>query len=221
MAGERHLYNWFYDNIHCHYYDMVTRWCYLPMGGEARVRQTLVDAIGLREGDRVLEMCCGTGGTTAYIAAKTGVRSVIKAIDLSAGQIEIARKKRSSLNIEFGVMDAAHTCFRDGDFDKVVIPHALHEMPRAERLEVLSEARRLLVEGGSLAVFEMDRPRNFLDRVFLGFWWFYWLPFNPETPTRRDMLSHGVAKEVEEAGFRNVDKTVFFGGALQVVVGRK
>ena len=51
--------------------------------------------------------------------------------------------------------------------------------------------------------------------------WFYWLPFNPETPTRRDMLKHGLAEEVRMAGFTDVVRTTLFGGALQVVIGRK
>ena len=52
-------------------------------------------------------------------------------------------------------------------------------------------------------------------------WFFYWLPLNFETPTRRDMLRRGVANEVREAGFRTVSKTSVARGVLQTVVGRK
>jgi demethylmenaquinone methyltransferase/2-methoxy-6-polyprenyl-1,4-benzoquinol methylase len=221
VIGKRHLYRWFYNNIHCHYYDLVTGWCFLPLGGEARVRQTLVDMIDLKEGDRVLDLCCGTGSTTSYLAAKIGKDSKVEAIDLSEGQIAIAKRKTHPLNIEFAVMDASQTSFEDGVFDKVVIPHALHEMPRPVRSEVLREARRVLADGGSLAVLEMDTPRSLFRHILLGIWWFYWLPLNPETPTRRDMLEHGLLEEVRAAGFKNTVKTSVFGGALQVVTGEK
>jgi len=221
MAAKRRLYRWFYDNIHCHYYDVVTWWCFLPLGGEARVRRALVDEIGLRRGERVLDMCCGTGNTTAFIAARVGNQSPVKAIDLSAGQIRVARRKRRPANVQFSVMDASHTDFANGEFDTVVIPHALHEMPRTTRLDVLREARRILTDGGTVAVLELDTPRSILPRLGLGLWWFYWLPFNPETPTRRDMLKHRLAEEVREAGFTDVVRTSLFGGALQVVIGRK
>jgi len=191
------------------------------LGGENRVRQTLVNAVDLREGDRVLDMCCGTGSATFLIAQKVGERSRVEAIDLSSGQIRVARKKNLLPNIEFLVMDASDTCFAEGCFDKVVIPHALHEMPRGTRLAVLGEARRILKESGTLAVLEMDNPPSLLWHLFIGFWWFYWVPFNPETPTRRDMLRHGVVEEVEEAGFRNVRKTSMYNGLLQVVKGQK
>jgi ubiquinone/menaquinone biosynthesis C-methylase UbiE len=89
------------------------------------------------------------------------------------------------------------------------------------RLAVLNEARRVVRDGGIVAVPEMDEPLGFVRRLLVGFWWFYWLPFNPETPTRRDMMRHGLAEEVKEAGFRDVRKSSLFGGTLQVVKGLK
>ncbi|MFH1261488.1 MAG: class I SAM-dependent methyltransferase [Candidatus Micrarchaeota archaeon] len=122
------------------------------MGGEDKVRQTLIDAVDLQERDRILDMCCGTGNTTFTMAQKVGNHSQIKAIDLSSGQIRIAKKKNLFSNIEFMVIDASDTCFTESYFDKVVIAHALHEMPRVTRLAVLKEAKRIIKDGGTLAV---------------------------------------------------------------------
>lgn len=221
MAPNRRLYRWLYDSIHCHYYDLLTKWCFLPLGGEDEVRRRLIDIIDLQEGDNILDMCCGTGNTAFIMARKVGEHARVKAIDLSAGQIRIAKKKNVLPNVEFMVMDASDTCFVEGCFDKVVIPYALHEMPRATRLEVLKEARRIIKDTGILAVLEMDTPPNLLWHLCVAFCWFYWLPFNPETPTRRDMLKHGVMEEVKEAGFRNVNRVSMYNGALQVVTGQK
>ena len=219
MSSDRPVYRWLYDHIVCHYYDIMLKWCFFPLGGEDEVRRTLIDEIDLEEGDKILEMCCGTGNTSLALARRLGEDSLIKGVDLSAGQIRMAQRKNRLPNIEFLVMDAADTCFADGYFDQVVIPHALHEMPRDKRLAVLEEARRVVRNGGSLAVFEMDNPPNRFLRLFFALWWFYWLPFNPETPTRKDMLKHGVVEELEEAGFSDVRKVSMFAGALQVVKG--
>ena len=155
------------------------------------------------------------------MASKAGEHSEIKAIDLSSGQIRIAKKKNLLPNIEFLVMDASETCFAEAYFDRVVIPHALHEMPGGVRMAVLKEAGRIVKDGGTLAVFEMDTPPNLFWHLCIGFWWFYWLPFNPETRTRRDMLKHGLAGEIKEAGFRYVRKISMCHGTLQVVKGQK
>jgi len=75
------------------------------------------------------------------------------------------------------------TEFDDGSFDKVFITHAIHEMPRAERLKALREALRVAKEGGEVIVLELDRPPSVPVRLLMGFWVFYWLPGNFETQT--------------------------------------
>jgi demethylmenaquinone methyltransferase/2-methoxy-6-polyprenyl-1,4-benzoquinol methylase len=221
MAINRELYKWFYDHVWCHLYDLVVWWCFLPLGGEKKVRRKLVDAIDLQTADNILDMCCGTGSTTFVLAEHAGKKSKIKAIDLSQGQIRVAQKRNRYDNISFEAMDSAHTDFDDGSFDVVVIAHALHEMPRQSRISVLREAKRVLNDGGRLVVFEMDNPPSSLMRMFIGFWWFYWLPFNFETPTRREMLKHGLDNEISEAGFRDITKRSLYNGSLQAIQAKK
>lgn len=185
------------------------------------MRRKMLEVVDLKAGDKILDMCCGPGNTTFAIAKMLGNNSKIKGIDLSEGQIEMARKRNHFSNVEFMVMDASNTSFAEGEFDKVIIPHALHEMSGSDRLEVFKEARRILKEGGTLAVLEMDNPSSFFLRLFIGFWWFYWLPFNFETPTRRDMLKCGLINEVKESGFKQCLKSSLYDNVFQVVQGIK
>jgi demethylmenaquinone methyltransferase/2-methoxy-6-polyprenyl-1,4-benzoquinol methylase len=213
MTSNRKLYKWFYDNFQSRYYSLV--------GGEEKVRQKMLEVVDLKPGDKVLDMCCGPGNTTFAIAKRLGDQTKIKGIDLSEGQIEMAKKRNHFSNIEFMIMDASHTSFAEGEFDKIIIPHAIHEMPRDTRLAVLKEARRILKEEGTLAVLELDNPPSFFLRLFVGLWWFYWLPFNFETPTRRDMLKCGLLNEVKEAGFKQCSKLSLYNGVFQIVQGKK
>jgi len=155
------------------------------------------------------------------IAEKAGASAETVGIDLSYGQVRRAVGKSTRANVCFLVADATASCFPDGAFDKVFLTHMIHEMPRAGRLALLREARRLLRDGGELIVLALDNPESLLLRAFIGFWWFYWLPFNFETPTRKDMLRRGLAEEVREAGFEEVRKASFARGAFQVVRGRR
>ena len=193
----------------------------MPFGGEKKVRRRLVDVINFDDYSKILDMCCGTGGATFALAKKLGNKSEISAIDLSSGQIRVAKRRNRFANIKFRVMDSARTTFDDSSFDLVVIAHALHEMPRHGRMSVLLEAKRVLREGGRLAVFEMDKPQSAFMRIFIAFWWFYWLPFNFETPTRCDMLKYGLEKEIREVGFRDIIKESLYKNSLQVVQARK
>ena len=221
MVLDRKPYKWFYDNIHSRYYDLAMKWCYLPFGGEEKCRSELIAHVDLSCGEKILDMCCGTGGATFVIAHKAGETTEIVGMDLSSGQIRVANKKGYHDNVRFIEGDVTSTFFEDGHFDKVFITHALHEMPREIRRKVLAETRRILKEKGKVIVLEVDNPESFLLRLFIGFWFFYWLPFNFETPTRRDMLKCGLANEVKEAGFKNVRKISRHRGVFQIVEGER
>ncbi len=214
-------YKWFYDHIHSKYYDLVMWWCYLPFGGEEKCRRELITDIHFSGGERILDMCCGTGGATLAITNKAQKNSEIIGMDLSSGQIRTAEKKCNSSNIKFIEGDVTNTVFEDASFHKVFITHALHEMTKEDRLKALAEARRILKDKGQVVVLELDNPPNPLVRLFIGLWFFYWLPFNFETPTRRDMLKHGLVNELEEADFKNVRKAGKYRGIFQVVQAEK
>jgi demethylmenaquinone methyltransferase/2-methoxy-6-polyprenyl-1,4-benzoquinol methylase len=221
MALDRKDYIAFYDRILSRVYDLLLKWLFLPFGGERRVRKQLLEPVSFGAGDRILDMCCGTGTATLAIAERAGSEAKVVGLDLSLGQIRRARAKSRRANVRFLVGDAAAAPLADDRFDKVFITHAIHEMLRPARLAALAEARRLLKPGGEVVVFELDEPQSLPLRLFVGFWWFYWLPFNFETPTRRDMFRHGVANEVEESGFREVRKISALRGALQTVTARE
>jgi demethylmenaquinone methyltransferase/2-methoxy-6-polyprenyl-1,4-benzoquinol methylase len=219
MAISGKAYRWYYDTIACRYYDLMIKWCFLPFGGETTVRSEILDAASPVRGERILDMCCGTGSVTFAAAERAGEQSQIIGLDLSLGQIRVAQKRNRRPNVGFIAADAAQTPFCDSEFDRIIITHAVHEMTRPLRLAVFTEAGRILKPKGVLAVLEMDSPPTLPWRLLIGFFWFYWLPFNFETPTRRDMLRHGVVEEVGEAGFDEVEKTSLFHGAFQVVQG--
>ncbi|MEW5939370.1 MAG: methyltransferase domain-containing protein [Chloroflexota bacterium] len=219
LVWSRKNYKWFYDHIHRHYYALLVKWCFLPFGGEDKVRKELIAHVDFSPREKILDMCCGIGGATFVIAGKAGKDSEIVGMDLSSGQIAIAQKNNRFRNVRFIERDATSAGFENGYFDKVFIAHALHEMPGEVRRGVLSETRRALRQNGEVIILELDNPGNIFVRLFVGFWFFYWLPFNFETPTRRDMLERGLVRELEAAGFRNVTKRSKYRGVFQVVQG--
>jgi demethylmenaquinone methyltransferase/2-methoxy-6-polyprenyl-1,4-benzoquinol methylase len=197
------------------------KWCYLPFGGEEECRGELMAHIDFSSGERILDMCCGTGGATFAIARKANPDSQIVGVDLSSGQIRSANRKNNWGNVKFTEGDVTNTGFEDSCFHKVFITHALHEMVREDRLRVLIEAGRILKDEGEVVVLELDNPPSSFVRLFIALWFFYWLPFNFETPTRRDMLKKGLVNELNEAGFRYVRKISKYRGVFQIVQGVK
>jgi demethylmenaquinone methyltransferase/2-methoxy-6-polyprenyl-1,4-benzoquinol methylase len=221
MRDYRRIYRWFYDNVHSVYYDLLMKWCYLPLGGELKCRNDMISDVVLSGNEKILDMCCGTGGTTFAIAERAPENCDIIGMDMSKGQLERAIKKNNFNNVHFELQDIRRTGADPEIYDKVFISHSLHEMVRKDRYMALREARRILKPNGTLVVLELDRPDSIFLRMFTGLWFFYWLPFNFETPTRRDMLKHGLEHEVKESGFSDVRKIPKCNGILQVVLGLK
>jgi ubiquinone/menaquinone biosynthesis C-methylase UbiE len=214
-------YKWFYDHVHSRYYNLMIKLLSLPFGGEGRIRRKLIEPVPFRAGQKILEMCCGTGGATLYISEKAKDKSEIIGMDLSSGQLNRAKKRTYSCPTRFVQGDVTQTRFDDSSFDKVFVTHAIHEMPRELRLKTLLEAGRVVKEDGEVIILELDNPPNLLLRLLIGLWFFYWLPGNFETPTRRDMLKHGLVNEVKEAGLVNVRKYSAYKGVFQTVIGAK
>lgn len=214
----RKTYKWFYNHVHSLYYNPLMTWCFLPFGGEKKCRRTLIEPVQFSAKDTILDMCCGTGGVTLTIAEKVTGQCKIIGVDLSANQIDKAIKRNRFQNVDFLVCDAAQSGFRANSFNQVFITHALHEMVRDERLTVLIEAKRVMLEDGQIVILEIDRPDNRFIRLFTAFWYFYWLPFNFETATRKDMLEQGIDVELAEVGFRNIQKYRCCGGIFQILV---
>jgi len=221
MKVSRRFYKWYYDRIGSVYYNLLIKFVFWPFGGETAFRREMLDPIEFKPGEKIFEMCCGTGGATFALAQKAGADARIIAMDISDGQIAVARKNNVFPNVQFIQGNVTRTDYEDESFDRVMIPHAIHEMQQSNRLKTLREARRLLRPGGRLAVLELDDPPELPVRLFIGLWFFYWLPFNFETPTRREMLKCGLDNEVREAGFDDVTKTNLHRGVFQVVQGIK
>jgi demethylmenaquinone methyltransferase/2-methoxy-6-polyprenyl-1,4-benzoquinol methylase len=140
-------------------YDAMNR--VMTAGLDRRWRRETAAAV-VRPGDRVLDVCCGTGDL-ALAAASAGGR--VTGLDFSERMLERARRKAPDLTWVQG--DAMAMPFEDGSFDAVTIGFGLRNLEDERR--GLAELRRVLVPGGRIGVLEITRPEGFL-RPFYRVW---------------------------------------------------
>jgi len=124
----------------------------------AGIRTRVPDFCGMKAGDRVLDVCCGTGAQ-AFCFARRGIISW--GIDLNSGMIEFAERRRRKLGLSsasFQRASATHLPFRDACFDHASISMGLHEKKGTSGDRIVSEMRRVVKKDGTLAIVDYRVP---------------------------------------------------------------
>lgn len=117
----------------------------------------LVDLAGVSSRATVLDAGCGVGGTARYIAHRYGC--TVTAVDLTEEYCDTARWLNHLVGLEDHVRvqqaDVTALPFADGTFEVVLSQHV--QMNIADKSGLYREARRVLAEGGVLAIWDITR----------------------------------------------------------------
>ncbi|GAB3974463.1 class I SAM-dependent methyltransferase [Plantactinospora veratri] len=129
-----------------------------PVNGA--LTETLLTAAAIEPEDRVLDIGCGTGGTTR-LAARLAARGRVLGVDLSAPMLDLARTAAASAglrNVEFTRGDVQVFPFPDGGFDVAISQFGI--MFFADPVAAFGNVRHALRPGGRLA---FVCPRDMVD----------------------------------------------------------
>jgi len=125
----------------------------LSFGQDRGWRRATRTALGLRPGERVLDVGAGTGISTEELG-RSGAYAV--GVDLSVGMLQAGRGSGRSVPLVGG--DALRLPFPDASFDAVTISYALRNV--VDTGAALRELARVTRTGGRLVVCEFSRPTN-------------------------------------------------------------
>ncbi len=155
------------------FYDRISG-AYDWVGGffERKPAVRALDQLGLRSGQRVLEIGFGTGYCLQQIASRVGSNGAVCGLDISGGMIRQARERlaKNSLSGRAGLCqgDAARLPFDEEIFDAVFISFTLELFDTPEIPQVLAEIGRVLKPDGSLCAVSLSktRPDSFAIRSY-------------------------------------------------------
>ena len=132
----------------------------------SRLRYFLAEKTGLSKGDKVLDICAGTGTLLSYLKAKLQGHGLVAGADFSMGMLKAGRSKMPDRDSVFLVLaDAACLPFGDKVFDAVTCSHAFYELKGETQESSLHEICRVLKPGKPFVMMEHDVPENFFVRM--------------------------------------------------------
>lgn len=169
---------------------------------EKSFRPKLVDQIGLKGSERLLDIGCGTA--TLTIALKNSCASAeVQGLDGDPKILDIARSKaaKAGAAITFDQGLSYELPYADGSFDIVASSLFFHHLTPENKLRTLKEIFRILKPDGHLHVADWGRASNLLMRlVSLPVQWL-------DGATTTDSFQGKLPEIVHEAGFAGIAET--------------
>jgi demethylmenaquinone methyltransferase/2-methoxy-6-polyprenyl-1,4-benzoquinol methylase len=197
------------------WYDFTANLYYLIGLREIHYRKAAVAALGLKAGDTVVEIGCGTGLNFRYLREAVGEQGRVIGVDLTDAMLARAEQRIAGhgwRNFALVQSDAA-VCAFPSEVQGVLSTFALTLVPEYEA--VIARAAAALAPGGRLAVLDLRRPAG----------WPLWLlqlavlfakPFGVSLD-----LAERKPWESMKRHFPHVETKGFFGGIVYLAVGGK
>lgn len=215
-------------------YDFIT--VFLSYGQDQRWKRRLVREAAVTDGQRVVDLACGTGDIALGAA---GRGATVIGLDLTPRMVELARAKATRARYEglwpvptFLVGDMNALPFTTASVDTVTTGYGLRNVPRLE--DAIDEIARVLKPGGRLVALDFNRPESDLVRraylayltvVGSGLGWV----LHGDSDTYRyipESIRHypgaaGVAALLRARGFDRVSIRQLLGGLMALHVAQK
>ena len=142
-------------------YDLITR--VLSYGQDARWKAKLVAMANVTEGERALDLACGTGDIAFALAAQ-GARTI--GLDITPRMLALAQARCSSARLVTG--DMTSLPFQSHSFDLVTTGYGLRNVPDLDA--AIAEIARVLRPRGRLLSLDFNKPDSAVVRaIYLAY----------------------------------------------------
>jgi SAM-dependent methyltransferase len=129
-----------------------------------RLAGPFLEFVGVRDGERVLDVGCGTGNLAVAIL-DASEQAELDAVDGSPAYIEHAKSRHTDPRLRFSVGDACALEFPDGTFDRVLSLLMLHFVTRPQ--DAVAEMRRVAKPGAVVGAAVWDVRGGFVANRML------------------------------------------------------
>ncbi|MEJ2038897.1 MAG: class I SAM-dependent methyltransferase [Desulfosarcinaceae bacterium] len=141
-------------------------------------KRAAIRRLGIRSGEKVLDVCGGTGDLSILAARRTGPSGRVVIFDINWAMLQAGRPKidphPSLSHIDYIQGDAEQIAFPDNTFDVAMVGFGIRNLTHLRR--GFGEMHRVIKPGGRLLCLEFSRPFNPLFRSLYDFYSFNIMP---------------------------------------------
>ncbi len=205
----RHL----FDTI-APYYDFLADLFSLGLYG--RFLKKAIRILAPSQGEKILDLCSGTGRAASWIAQSIGERGKVIGMDLAEDMVETAvRRYGKRENLIFLEQDVTQPWTIQEPLDAVFTSFSIHELPGKGRITALEQSCISLREGGRLVIADFNPgisgAGRIVTRVFFEIF---------ERPNL-DFLSFKQEESLREIGFKRIETFPVLGALFQITLAWK
>lgn len=126
--------------------------------------RSIIAALPIQGGERILDMACGDGCFTLWLAERTGVQGTVVGADIAPAFLKLARQRLAVTpyagSVDFQQASIDQLPFTAGSFDLVWCAQSLYSLP--DPVAALHALAQVVRPGGTVAVLENDTLHHIL-----------------------------------------------------------
>lgn len=187
---------------------------------EATFKRRVLERAAIRDGERVLDLACGTGTLAIQVAERLPAADVT-GVDGDPEILQRARSKAERAGAKVGFDEGLSTelPYEDASFDVVLSTLFFHHLTDSAKRRTAEQVHRVLRPGGRLVVGDLGRPQDPLMRLAVLF-----VQLGDGFASTRANVAGRLPSILAEGEFSNVEVTDRFRtpiGTIDVITARR
>lgn len=186
------------------------------IGNYAKFLSKAVKVLSPQRGEKILDLCSGTGRVSFWILQEVGEEGEVIGMDLAQRMIDVARERYGkSDKLVLLRKDVTQAWEYEDYFDGIFMSFALHELPEKYRLEVLKQSYSALKERGRMVIADFNPYVCGIARTFsLSF-------FNLFEKGNLTFFDFDQNEALKRAGFTKIRNFPITTDILQITLAQK
>jgi len=196
----------YYDNI----LDLLTFKQY------AGFQKRAMEVLAPRSGEKILDLCSGTGRVASWIATAVGDAGEVVGLDITESMVKIAKERYGGLrNLIFLQRDVTKPWEYQNYFDGIFTSFALHELPEKKRLGALEHSFQALKERGRMVIVDFNPQVSGRGKtILLAF-------FKLFERDNLNFFSFNQNELLKMVGFKRIEAIPVLAGMFQITLAQR